>query len=383
VAHHDHYDSAPRDGRKIFIGEFATIVNCGKGNLRAAVGEAAFLLGLERNPDLVRMASYAPLFKNVFHPDPWSPDAIVFDTHRAFGTPSFHVLELFGRNRGDTLLSTTVNSPQRLPAGRGTVGIGTSQSQAEFRQVRVTADDSAAHSLPFAAFSERRTPNWEALSDGLRTTGIGDTLTLAGNRNWETFRLEFEARIVSGGGGLRIRLLDNGRESADRDYIDLTLGGPANDVFRLERFIGWTQESLATSRPGRIEPGAWHKLVIDVTAGEVVIRLNDAKILRGNRRQLPDIVSIATHDNATDDLIVKLVNTAAEPRTVAFSLAGIPARGSGSVETITAPSPEAENTFDFPRAIAPVAAPLNVAASTFQHTVPAHAIQVLRLKPAH
>jgi alpha-N-arabinofuranosidase len=382
MAHHDHYDSVPRDGRKIFVGEFATIVNCGKGNLRAAVGEAAFLLGLEHNPDLVRMASYAPFFKNVFHPDPWNPDAIVFDTHRAFGTPSFHVLELFGRNRGDTLLATTVNSPQRPPVGRGTVGIGTSQSQAEFRQVRVNANDSAVHSLHFAAFNDRRTPNWEALSDGLRTTGIGDTLALAGNRNWEAFRLELEARIVSGSGGLRIRLLDNGREGADRDYIDLTLGGPANDAFRLERFIGWTQESLATSRPGRIEPGAWRKLAIDVTGSEVVVRLDDAEILRGSRRQLPDIVSIATLDNATGDLIVKLVNTAAEPRIVAFSLAGIPARGIGSVETITAETPEAENNFDFPRAIAPVAAPLSATGSAFQHKIPAHAIQVLRLKPA-
>jgi alpha-N-arabinofuranosidase len=383
VAHHDHYDSAPRDGRKIFIGEFATIVNCGKGNLRAAVGEAAFLLGLERNPDLVRMASYAPLFKNVLHPDPWNPDAIVFDTHRAFGTPSFHVLELFGRNRGDMLLATTVNSPQRLPAGRGTVGIGTSQSQAEFRHVRVTANDGAVHALHFAAFSDRRTPNWEAQSDGLRTTGIGDTLTLAGNRVWETFRLELEARIVSGGGGLRIRLLDNGRESADRDYIELTLGGSANDVFRLERFIGWTQESLATSRPGRIEPGSWHKLAIDVTGSEVVVRLDDTEILRGKRRPLPDIVSIATLDSATGDLIVKLVNTAAEPRTVAFSLAGIPARGIGSVETITAQTPEAENTFDSPRAVAPAAAPLSATGSAFQHKIPSHAVQVLRLKPAN
>jgi alpha-L-arabinofuranosidase len=79
---------------------------------------------------------------------------------------------------------------------------------------------------------------------------------------------------------------------------------------------------------------------------------------------------------------VKLVNTAAEPRTVAFSLAGIPARGIGSVETITAQTAGAENSFDFPCAVAPVAAPVSANWAAFQHNIPAHAIQVLRLKPA-
>jgi alpha-L-arabinofuranosidase len=71
---------------------------------------------------------------------------------------------------------------------------------------------------------------------------------------------------------------------------------------------------------------------------------------------------------------VKLVNTAAELRTVDFSLAGLPARGIGSAETITAQTPEAENSFDFPRAIAPVTAPLNAIGSAFRHKIPAHAI---------
>ena len=382
IAHHDHYDAAPRDGRKIFVGEFAAIVNCGKGNLRAAVSEAAFLLGLERNPDLVRMASYAPLFKNVFHPAPWNPDAIVFDTHRAFGTPSFHVLELFGRNRGDSLLATTVNTPQRLQGGRGSVGIGTSQSQAEFRHVRVTSSGGTVNALDFSTFSERRTPHWEALPDGLRTTSIGDALVLAGNREGEAFSLELEARIVSGRGGVRLRLLDNGRENDGRDYIDLILGGPANDSFRLERFIGWSQEFLAASRPGHIDPGAWHKLAINVSGDEVIVRLDDAEILRGKRRRLPDIVSVATLENATGDLLVKLVNTSAAPRTVAFSLSGLPARGIGTVETITATLPEAENSFDAPRAVAPVTAPLSGTGTAFQHKIPPHAVQVLRLPPA-
>ena len=61
------YDSYDRKGRKVYVGEYAVTQGCGQGNLRAAVGEAAFMTGMERNSDVVVMASYAPLFVNVNH----------------------------------------------------------------------------------------------------------------------------------------------------------------------------------------------------------------------------------------------------------------------------------------------------------------------------
>ena len=56
------YDNYDRKGPKIFVGEYAVTRNGGKGNLRAAIGEAAFMTGMERNSDIVTMAGYAPLF---------------------------------------------------------------------------------------------------------------------------------------------------------------------------------------------------------------------------------------------------------------------------------------------------------------------------------
>ena len=80
------YDSYDRKGPKIYVGEYAVTQGCGNGNLIAALGEAAFMTGMERNSDVVAMASYAPLFANVNHRG-WNPDLIYFDSSRVVASP--------------------------------------------------------------------------------------------------------------------------------------------------------------------------------------------------------------------------------------------------------------------------------------------------------
>ncbi|HEY8966798.1 MAG TPA: alpha-L-arabinofuranosidase C-terminal domain-containing protein [Candidatus Methylacidiphilales bacterium] len=104
------YDRYPRNGPRIFVGEYAVtkgIPVASGSTLKAAVCEAAFMIGMERNADLVSMSCYAPLFINPAWRG-WSPNAIVFDAARAFGSPSWQVQKLFGENRTDSLLETKV-----------------------------------------------------------------------------------------------------------------------------------------------------------------------------------------------------------------------------------------------------------------------------------
>jgi alpha-N-arabinofuranosidase len=94
------YDRYDRTGPKILVGEYAVTAKCGMGNLRAAIAEAAFMTGIERNADIVVMAAYAPLFVNV-NDRTWNPDLIGFDSARCYGTPSYYVQQLFSRLSGD------------------------------------------------------------------------------------------------------------------------------------------------------------------------------------------------------------------------------------------------------------------------------------------
>lgn len=95
------YDSYDRRGPKVYVGEYAVTKECGtNGNLNAALGEAVFMMGMERNGDIVKMNSYAPIFKNE-NEARWNPDMIHFNSGEVFVTPSYHVQQLFATHVGD------------------------------------------------------------------------------------------------------------------------------------------------------------------------------------------------------------------------------------------------------------------------------------------
>jgi alpha-N-arabinofuranosidase len=105
------YDKYDRNGPKIFAGEYAaqtvsTTSNENRNNWKAAIAEAAFMTGLERNGDVVQMASYAPLMANV-HAWQWTPDAIWFDNLRSYGTPNFYVQSVYANNVGTRVVPIT------------------------------------------------------------------------------------------------------------------------------------------------------------------------------------------------------------------------------------------------------------------------------------
>ncbi len=107
------YDNYDRKGPKIFAGEYAaqSVATGNPGNKNTwscALGEAAFMTGLERNADVVTMCSYAPLFA---HADgwQWTPDLIWFDNLRSYGTPNYYVQKLFSLNKGTQVLPMLQN----------------------------------------------------------------------------------------------------------------------------------------------------------------------------------------------------------------------------------------------------------------------------------
>ena len=108
------YDNYDRKGPKIFAGEYAAQSVGGgspenKNNWQCAIAEAAFITGLERNADVVTMASYAPLFAHV-EGWQWTPDLIWFDNLRSYGTPNYYVQQLFSLNKGTDVVPLTLNN---------------------------------------------------------------------------------------------------------------------------------------------------------------------------------------------------------------------------------------------------------------------------------
>lgn len=103
------YDNYDRKGPKVFAGEYACHGKGKKWNhYEASLLEAAFMTGLERNADVVHMATYAPLFAHV-EGWQWRPDMIWFDNTRSVKSVSYYVQQLYAMNKGTNVLPTTMN----------------------------------------------------------------------------------------------------------------------------------------------------------------------------------------------------------------------------------------------------------------------------------
>jgi alpha-N-arabinofuranosidase len=104
-----HYDNADRSGPKIFVGEWATREGSPTTNLAAALGDAAWMTGMERNSDLIVMAAYAPLFVNV-NPGgmQWESDLIGYNALTSYGAPSYYAQAMFAEYLGTEVPSSSV-----------------------------------------------------------------------------------------------------------------------------------------------------------------------------------------------------------------------------------------------------------------------------------
>jgi alpha-L-arabinofuranosidase len=121
------YDKYDRNGPKIFVGEWATREGAPTTNLNAALGDAAWMTGMERNSDLVIMSCYAPLFVNVSKDSAtgkkawqWDSDLIGYNALTGYGSPSYYVQKLFSHYLGNKIVPVTVaNIPaQEVPLSK-------------------------------------------------------------------------------------------------------------------------------------------------------------------------------------------------------------------------------------------------------------------------
>jgi alpha-N-arabinofuranosidase len=106
-----HYDNHSRIVPKIFVGEYAAQEGRPSPDLNAALGDAAWLTGLERNADLVILESYAPMFVNINSgAAQWPTNLIGYDALKSYGSPSYYAKQMFNQHRGDVVLPTNLST---------------------------------------------------------------------------------------------------------------------------------------------------------------------------------------------------------------------------------------------------------------------------------
>jgi alpha-L-arabinofuranosidase len=370
------YDKYDRKGPKIFVGEYAVTRDCGLGNLRGAVGEAAFMTGMERNADVVVMASYAPLFCNANHKR-WPINLINFDSARAFGIPSYYVQKMFSEHRGDVTVPLDVQSPvMELPARPGAVGVGTWATQAEFKDIKVTARDGR---VLFESDFSKNLRGWKAgggqwaVADGVlrQTSGNTDARAVAGDKNWRDYTLSLKARKLGGAEGFLIQF----QVQRDREKSWWNLGGWGNKEHGLE-----VPGIHADHVPGRIETGRWYDIRVECLGSHVRCYLDGKLVHDVSRDPLPSLYASASRVKTTGELILKVVNASPQPLATDVNLKGLSKVKTATAIVLTSGSELDENTLDEPMKVTPATGALDVTKPVFRHTFPGNSVTVLRLK---
>jgi alpha-L-arabinofuranosidase len=370
------YDSYDRKGPKIFVGEFAAHDgNARRNNLRAALAEAAYMTGLWKNADEVLLASYAPLFGKVGH-DQWHPDLIWFDNSRIELTPSYYVQAQFAQNRPDVVLPVNVEAPNVTESHAGMVGVGTWNTRAEYKNIRVTAPDGRVlYESDFSKGLEgwkTAGGDWTVVDGAWRQNAAGENIrAVVGDPTWTNYTLTVKARKLGGDEGFLVLF-----QTPDIAHpVWWNLGGWGNTEHSLQGG-GLVEDHVR----GSIETNHWYDLRIELQDGSVKAYLDGKLIHESDRKPVATFYAAAGRDQRAGELVLQMVNPFAEPMSVTVKLNGAGKLGNKArTITLTNPDPDAENSLDKPDAVAPRKGELPGIAPVFTCTMEPYSLTTLRI----
>ncbi len=326
-------DSPHGGGIDVFLGEYAAKSN----NLHAALAEAAYMTGLERNGDIVRMAAYAPLFGNLTATH-WAPDLIWFNNHQVTGSINYYMQKIFSINAGTKLLKSKLDGASvEQPDLNGMVGVGTWYTSVKFDNVLVT-DNSNGRFLGRDSFNTELSYWWgwnEATDDGdwhvddhalvNRSTWMeySNTGTVAyfGDADWTNYTYTVDCTKLAGDEGFLIAF---GVNDIDNNYF-WNIGGWGNTLSCVQRIENGAKSGQipGTVTDFTVETGKTYQVKI-VVDGTVVTGYIDG-VEQFSFNTASESEAECYHVVSTDesgDTIIKLVNVTGESRTVAVDIAG-------------------------------------------------------------
>ncbi len=375
----DKYDDYDRQGPRIYAGEFAVTSQFGRvGNMNAALGEAVYMLGMERNSDVVIMNSYAPLLvnENAYN---WPTNLIHFDTSRAFGTPSYWVQRLFSTNIGTRLLDYKCETLLPEPQTKGEeseeplqVGVSTWGTTASFRDARVTVDGKELALPPITEWSStQRTPEqreggprrvrarqvWTTdEEEGTATNTLGGEgikwlcpteLTPAQGRHYT-----YEVKAKKTGGVEGFLVVYNYRNERAFDWLNV--GGWGNTTNAIEQDVDGGRFTISEEEPFEVETDRWYDIRIEVEGDSAAAYIDDKLTATATHRSgnMRGVFTSATLDEGEGVLYVKVVNVGEERTTGTVNLAGGKAVAAG-MERLAAEGGQEENSMEYPLNLIP------------------------------
>lgn len=350
VSQYEKYDTYDRSRPKVYIGEYAVTSNFGtNGNLNAALGEAVFMLGTERNSDMCLMASYAPIFVNE-NDQKWKPDMIRFNSSKSCGTPSYYVQQLMSNYTG------TYNVQCREQGNNATIkggfGFSTWTTQASYSHLRITdGNGKTIFKDNFKKPGKQWSNNGNWTIEGGKITQNDSSLQGAiiscSAATGNDYTLEVDAEKVSGREGFLIAF----KYSDSDNYLWWNLGGWDNTKHGIE-YCNNGAKSTITEVPGSIEAGRKYRIRIEVKGSHVKCFLDSKLVHEIDIPQKRRVYVSTTADSKSGKMFVKIVNPSPAAVATRVNISNATVNGGEQIVLGSARGTD-ENTLDNPMNVAP------------------------------
>ncbi|MBQ8051550.1 MAG: hypothetical protein IJ197_08270 [Bacteroidaceae bacterium] len=362
AANYRKYDNASRTSHKIYNGEYAVTSDFGtNGSLKAALGEAIYMAGMERNSDVCVMASYAPIFMNENEAQ-WRPDMLHYNAHSCFGTPSYWTQQMMASTVGHQNITwTETDNSVNLSEG-ARLALGSWGTSVTYNNIKVTNREGE---VVFESDEAITTP--ESVYGNYRTL---DVVT-------DDCTIELDATKVSGNEGFLLTFAygDSG------NYAWWNLGGWGNGQHGVEQAVGGQKRTLATTS-GSITTGQTYRLKV-VRSGLLTRLYLDDKLvqsatLSGDSGQR--LYLCASLNEAEDTAIVKLINYSGDEVATRLAFADATIGGEAGVRVMSNPDNAAENSMADPLHVSPVERTLPYSGTdALDYTVPPYSLSVVTI----
>jgi alpha-L-arabinofuranosidase len=345
-----------RDEYKVYVGEYACNNGVGAGNMLAALSEAAFITGMERNSDLVKMCSYAPLLENSNDRN-WPVNLIWLNNNQVIGRSSYYVQSMCAGNRPDVNLATSYKlAPKKTDGCRfaGGIGLGSWNTSVSFQDLVVTQQRKTKYYSKFVSKStdwKSEKGVWEMKAGQYHQTNTDHpALSFAPETSFDTCTIELMARKDGGTEGFLILF---GAKDA-KSFYQLNIGGWSNTSLCLQQIGQGGDRVISSQIPFSVDTGKWYKIKLVVGSDWVTCFVNGKLILNYKLVEKQHRYVISGYDRKNGEIVVKVVN--AEPDVFSPTIS-IENSGTispiGNVISLSSPSEKEENSFEEPLRISP------------------------------
>ncbi len=346
------YDNYARDV-PVYNGEYAANAGgtYGKyGNMNSALGEAIYMMGLERNSDVCQLASFAPIFTHESNPV-WPYDMIHFNSGSNFVTPSYYVQKLMNTHLGKQNLVWTENGNRISGNSSCQVGLATWDTQATFDDVNVSTAASTIISDDFSGST-----GWQNQSGAWVTTGGVKKQTANGQPcrtinstiiNSDSYIYKVRAKKDGGAEGFLI-VFDYQDEN---NYTWWNIGGWNNTQHAIEVCTNGSKTTISPVA-GSVNEGQWYDLRIEVSQDRVNCYIDNQLIHSYSKNVSRALFQSCQLDEEKGEMILKVANPFGQEQVLTVNGQNM-TFGSASVIRLASANGTDENTMDNPFNVKP------------------------------